>query len=156
VLLLTGTARYLFTPLALAVVFAMMASYLLSRTLVPTMMAYLLGKELHHYTDEHHKGRGLLHAVHSRFNSGFERLRYRYMGLLEFGLRHRVPVLAAFLGFSFLSMGLFELVGQDFFPNVDSGQMRLHARAPGGHSHRGDGSSFCGDRAGDPVGNPCE
>jgi multidrug efflux pump subunit AcrB len=132
VLLLTGTARYLFTPLALAVVFAMMASYLLSRTLVPTMMAYLLGKELHHYTDEHRTGRGLLYAVHSRFNSGFERLRYRYTGLLEFGLAHRVPVLAAFLGFSFLSMGLFELVGQDFFPNVDSGQMRLHARAPAG------------------------
>ena len=61
VLLLTGTARYLFTPLAMAVVFAMMASYLLSRTLVPTMMAYLLGKELHLYTDEHHgSGRGLL------------------------------------------------------------------------------------------------
>jgi multidrug efflux pump subunit AcrB len=73
-----------------------------------------------------------LYAVHSRFNNEFERLRYRYMGLLEFGLVHRVPVLAAFLGFSFLSMGLFELVGQDFFPNVDSGQMRLHARAPAG------------------------
>ena len=133
VLLLTGTARYLFTPLAMAVVFAMMASYLLSRTLVPTMMAYLLGKELHLYTDEHHSGgRGILHAVHQRFNNLFERLRYRYMGLLDFALRHRMPVLAAFLGFSILSLGLFELVGQDFFPNVDSGQMRLHARAPAG------------------------
>jgi multidrug efflux pump subunit AcrB len=133
VLLLTGTARYLFTPLAMAVVFAMMASYLLSRTLVPTMMAYLLGKELHLYTDEHHSsGRGLLNATHARFNNLFERLRYRYMGLLDFALRHRPPVLAAFLGFSILSMGLFEFVGQDFFPNVDSGQMRLHARAPAG------------------------
>src|SRR6187200_1120017 len=75
VLLLTGTARYLFTPLAMAVVFAMMASYLLSRTLVPTMMAYLLGKELHLYADEQHSsGRGILHALHSRFNSLFERL----------------------------------------------------------------------------------
>lgn len=133
VLLLTGTARYLFTPLAMAVVFAMMASYLLSRTLVPTMMAYLLGKELHLYTDEHHaSGRGILHALHSRFNNLFERLRYRYMGLLDFALSHRAPVLATFLGFSLVSMCLFELVGQDFFPNVDSGQMRLHARAPAG------------------------
>jgi multidrug efflux pump subunit AcrB len=133
VLLLTGTARYLFTPLAMAVVFAMMASYLLSRTLVPTMMAYLLGKELNRYADEHGSGgRGLLHALHSRFNRVFERLRYRYMGLLEYALRHPAPVLAAFLGFSLVSMGLFELVGQDFFPTVDSGQMRLHARAPAG------------------------
>lgn len=133
VLLLTGTARYLFTPLAMAVVFAMMASYLLSRTLVPTMMAYLLGKELHLYADEQHSsGHGILHAFHSRFNSLFERLRYRYMGLLDFALHHRAPVLTAFLGFSVLSMGLFMFIGQDFFPNVDSGQMRLQARGPAG------------------------
>ncbi len=133
VLLLTGTARYLFAPLAMAVVFAMLASYLLSRTLVPTMMAYLLGKELHRYTDEHHSsGRGILNAVHGGFNRVFERLRYFYSGLLDFALQHRVPVLAAFLGFSILSMGLLEFIGQDFFPNVDSGQMRLHARAPAG------------------------
>jgi multidrug efflux pump subunit AcrB len=133
VLLLTGTARYLFTPLAMAVVFAMAASYLLSRTLVPTMMAYLLGKERQHYADGHYSGgRGLLHRIHERFNNLFERLRYRYMGLLDYALNHRVPVLAAFLGFSMLSMALLEFVGQDFFPNVDSGQMRLHARAPAG------------------------
>ncbi len=133
VLLLTGTARYLFTPLAMAVVFAMMASYLLSRTLVPTMMAYLLGKELHLYEDERHSsGRGLLHRMHARFNSLFERLRFRYMGLLDFALSHRAPVLAGFLGFSLLSLGLLRLIGQDFFPNVDSGQMRLHARGPAG------------------------
>ncbi len=133
VLLLTGTARYLFTPLAMAVVFAMMASYLLSRTLVPTMMAYMLGKELRRYSgDEESSGRGLLHALHSRFNELFERLRYRYMGLLHFSLNHRVPVLIGFLGFSILSMGLFRFIGEDFFPNVDSGQMRLHARAPAG------------------------
>ena len=133
VLLLTGTARYLFTPLAMAVVFAMMASYLLSRTLVPTMMAYLLGKEIHFYTDHRQASRrGLLHAVHSRFNNLFEQIRYRYMGLLQFALRHRGPVLVAFLGFSILSMGLYQFIGQDFFPDVDSGQMRLHARAPAG------------------------
>jgi multidrug efflux pump subunit AcrB len=135
VLLLTGTARYLFTPLAMAVVFAMMASYLLSRTLVPTMMAYLLGKELHHFAEDGHAAppsRNPLRRIHAGFNSLFERLRYRYMGLLDFTLAHRAPVLAGFLGFSLLSLGLVELVGQDFFPNVDSGQMRLHARAPAG------------------------
>ncbi|MEO8661728.1 MAG: efflux RND transporter permease subunit, partial [Bryobacteraceae bacterium] len=133
VLLLTGTARYLFTPLAMAVVFAMMASYLLSRTLVPTMMAALLGKELDRYTGEHHvSGRGLLNAIHERFNRIFERSRYYYVGLLEFALHHRGPVFAAFLGFTVLSMGLFHFIGQDFFPNVDSGQMRLHARCPAG------------------------
>src|SRR6185369_2694800 len=76
VLLLTGTARYLFTPLAMAVVFAMLASYLLSRTLVPTMMAYLLGKEAHHHSDEadgsQKPRRSLLYFLHSRFNSAFE------------------------------------------------------------------------------------
>src|SRR5262249_13648965 len=119
VLLLTGTARYLFTPLAMAVVFAIMASYLLSRTLVPTMMAYLLGKELRRYTDGHHSsGSGLLHHIHERFNRIFERLRHYYMGLLDFALIHRGPVLGAFFGFSVLSMGLFALIGQDFFPNV--------------------------------------
>src|SRR3954451_9977781 len=136
VLLLTGTARHLFTPLAMAVVFAMMASYLLSRTLVPTMMADLLGKEAHHHTDEadgpRKPRRSLLYFLHSRFNTAFEWLRGRYMGLLEFSLRHRAIVLTGFLGFAVLSLGLLKLVGKDFFPNVDSGSMRLHARGPVG------------------------
>src|SRR4051794_6227869 len=87
VLLLTGTARFLFTPLAMAVVFAMLASYLLSRTLVPTMMAFLLGSELHLYQHgsegEPASGNGLLWSVHHRFNALFERLRFRYIGLLD-------------------------------------------------------------------------
>ena len=133
VLLLTGTSRYLFTPLAMAVVFAMLASYLLSRTLVPTMMAGLLGKELEHYiSGGHASGGGILGAVHERFNRFFERTRYYYEGLLEFALRRRAPVLAGFLAFSLLSLGLFHFIGEDFFPNVDSGQMRLHARCPPG------------------------
>src|SRR3954470_9075022 len=102
VLLLTGTGRHLFTPLAMAVVFAMMASYLLSRTLVPTMMAYLLGKEAHLHEDEIERDgrpRGLLHGLHHRFNQGFEWLRFRYMGLLDLSLRHRAIVLTGFLGF---------------------------------------------------------
>ncbi len=135
VLLLTGTARFLFTPLAMAVVFAMAASYLLSRTLVPTMMAYLLEKELHLYregSDGEPASGSLLWRAHHRFNNLFERLRFRYVGLLDWSLRHRGPVLTVFMTFSVASLGLAWLVGEDFFPNVDSGQMRLHARGPAG------------------------
>jgi multidrug efflux pump subunit AcrB len=136
VLLLTGTAKYLFTPLALAVVFALMASYLLSRTLVPTMMAALLGPELDLYQNPHaaspRRRVGLLWRIHHRFDNQFENLRFRYMGLLDWSLRHRGPFLLAFSIFCVLSLGLVALVGEDFFPNVDSGQMRLHARGPAG------------------------
>lgn len=136
VLLLTGTAKYLFTPLALAVVFALMASYLLSRTLVPTMMVFLLGAELDFYRTPHGarqiRRRNLLRRFHHHFDAGFERLRFRYMGLLDWSLRHRAPFLCAFSAFCVLSLGLVALVGEDFFPNVDSGQMRLHARGPAG------------------------
>ena len=133
VLLLTGTARFLFTPLAMAVVFAMLASYLLSRTLVPTMMAYLLQSEIEMYRDEEaHPGKGPFWAAHHLFNAAFERLRFRYMGLLNWSLKHRAPVLGAFMVLSIASLALMRLVGEDFFPNVDSGQMRLHARSPAG------------------------
>ena len=136
VLLLTGTARYLFTPLAMAVVFAMVASYLLSRTLVPTMMAYLLGKELHLYADGHHSaGRGRLHRIHGRFNYCFERLRYRYMGLLDFALSHRAPVLAAFLGFSMLSMGAVQSGRPGLFPECGFRPDASPRPRPGRHSH---------------------
>ena len=104
VLLLTGTARYLFTPLAMAVVFAMLASYLLSRTLVPTMVAYLLKPEVHLYQQGAHGetagGKGLFWRVHYVFNALFENLRFRYVGLLDWSLRHRGRVLTAFHGLS--------------------------------------------------------
>ncbi|HZT32146.1 MAG TPA: efflux RND transporter permease subunit [Bryobacteraceae bacterium] len=136
VLLLTGTARHLFTPLAMAVVFAMLASYLLSRTLVPTLVAYLLQSEVHLYQQGTHGetagGKGIFWRLHYVFNALFERLRFRYMGLLDWSLRHRGRVLVAFTAFSVASVGLVRLIGQDFFPNVDSNQMRLHARAPAG------------------------
>jgi multidrug efflux pump subunit AcrB len=136
VLLLTGTARYLFTPLAIAVVFAMLASYLLSRTLVPTMMAYLLDKELAMYQQNEdgspEGGKGFIWRAHHLFNHLFDKLRYRYMGLLAWSLNHRAPVLTAFMGFSVVSLGLLILIGQDFFPSVDAGQLRLHARGPAG------------------------
>ena len=136
VLLLTGTARYLFTPLAMAVVFAMLASYLLSRTLVPTMVAYLLKAEAgvyrHGTEDNASASNDIFWRVHHRFNLAFEALRYRYVGLLDWCLRRRAPVLISFMAFTTLSLGLVWLVGEDFFPNVDAGQIRLHARAPAG------------------------
>jgi multidrug efflux pump subunit AcrB len=132
VLLLTGTARYLFTPLAMAVVFAMMASYLLSRTLVPTMVHRLLRSEIAVYHGGGHGGKGILWSLHRGMNDLFERLRYRYVGLLDFSLRHRAPVLLVFLIVSLGSLGLVQLIGRDFFPDVDAGTLRLHARtAPG-------------------------
>jgi multidrug efflux pump subunit AcrB len=133
VLLLTGTARYLFTPLAMSVVFAMLASYLLSRTLVPTMMVAMLESEIEFYQRGHGARRGgLLGTAHHLFNTGFEKLRFRYMGLLDWSLRHRGRVLTAFMGFSIASLSLAFLIGEDFFPKVDAGQMRLHARGPAG------------------------
>jgi multidrug efflux pump subunit AcrB len=136
VLLLTGTARYLFTPLAMAVVFAMLASYLLSRTLVPTMVAFLLRSEVDIYRLGAERSsvaaRGIIWRVHHLFNHAFEALRYRYVGLLDWSLRRRGLVLSSFLIFAVASLSLVRLVGEDFFPNVDAGQIRLHARAPAG------------------------
>ncbi|HTD45003.1 MAG TPA: efflux RND transporter permease subunit, partial [Bryobacteraceae bacterium] len=136
VLLLTGTAKFLFTPLAMAVVFAMLASYLLSRTLVPTMAHFLLKSEVEMYQlgidGEAKHGRGPFWRLHYWFDGLFERLRFRYVGLLDWSLRRRGLVLTAFIAFSLASAGLTWLIGKDFFPNVDSGQMRLEARAPAG------------------------
>lgn len=135
VVFLTGTARYLFTPLALAVVFAMMASYLFSRTLVPTLARYLLPKEadqyLHEESGESTRG-GIIWNVHSRFQRQFERLRQSYMHSLAWALNHRPTLVAGFLLFTTCSMGLLHFIGEDFFPTVDAGLMRLHVRAPAG------------------------
>ncbi len=136
VLLLTGAAKYLFTPLALAVVFAMLASYLLSRTLIPTMVHYLLKPELRLYLlgeeGEAAGGTGVIWRVHHLFNVRFERMRIAYSGLLDWALAHRALVLIIFGVFVAGSLCLVPFVGQDFFPTVDSGQLRLHARAPVG------------------------
>ncbi len=138
VLLLTGAAKYLFTPLALAVVFAMLASYMLSRTLIPTMVHYLLKVEVDMYRRGEHgeggtaEGHPLIWRIHFAFNRQFERLRAAYTGLLDWTLDHRAMVLTGFMAFALGSLGLIFLVGRDFFPTVDSGQIRLHARAPAG------------------------
>jgi multidrug efflux pump subunit AcrB len=132
VLLLTGTAQYLFTPLAMGVVFAMIASYLLSRTLVPTMVYHLLRSEVAAHQASGHRGSGILWSFHRRMNDLFERLRYRYMGLLDWSLDHRMPMLLGFVLVALGSLWLVRMVGRDFFPDVDAGTLRLHARLPPG------------------------
>ncbi len=134
VLLLTGAARYLFTPLAMAVVFAMLASYLLSRTLVPAMVHYLLASEVHVYQqgEEQAHAHGWIWRVHYAFNRQFERLRHGYRGALAWSLDHRGLASILFGVFVIGSLCLTWVVGEDFFPYVDSGQMRLHVRTPQG------------------------
>jgi multidrug efflux pump subunit AcrB len=136
VVLLTGAAKFLFTPLAEAVAFAMMASYFLSRTLVPTMMHFLLPSELHLYQDEtaskKEEETNWVWRIHQRFDHQFEKMRHKYKGVLEWCLLNPALTLIMFGGFVLLSLPLIFVIGQDFFPYVDSGQMRLHVLPPEG------------------------
>jgi len=130
---LTGVARYLFVPLAEAVVFAMLASYLLSRTLVPTMAKYLLRGHEHEAGHLPPPSRNPFVQMQIRFEEGFEKFRDRYHELLEGCLHHRRTFLWAFfiacIGSFFL---LVPWLGRDFFPKVDAGQFKLHIRARAG------------------------
>jgi len=127
VVLLSGVARFLFTPLALSVVYAMLTSYLLSRTLVPTMASYLL-PEQHQEPDPNTRIGRFLHGFEARF----ERVRALYASALESFVTHRAIGLTA-VGLMILgTLPLLLIVGQDFFPTVDAGMMRLHVRAPTG------------------------
>jgi multidrug efflux pump subunit AcrB len=130
--LLSGVARFLFVPLGEAVVFAMLASYMLSRTVVPTMAKFLLRG--HEHDAEHTKpSRNPLVRMQVRFEQAFERLRDRYHGLLERFLHHRRAFVIAFYAACFGSLALIvPWLGQDFFPTVDSGSFNLHLRAPTG------------------------
>jgi multidrug efflux pump subunit AcrB len=130
VVFLDGPAKYLFTPLGLSVVFAMLASYLLSRTLTPVTIGLLLKGERHH-TDAD-AARGIFSRISAAFERGFERLRDGYSKLLTMLLQRRfiVPVAAVLI----LGLGavMVEFVGRDFFPLIDGGQIQLHVRAPAG------------------------
>src|SRR3974390_790647 len=128
--LLSGVARYLFIPLAEAVIFAMLASYMWSRTIVPTMAMYLLSAE-DEYKAEEHKGEkmGFFRRYQQAFERAFERLRERYHAALAVALQHARLFAACFLAFCLLSSGLNFVLGRDFFPSVDAGQIRLHMRA---------------------------
>ncbi len=136
VVLLTGAAKFLFTPLAMAVAFAMMASYFLSRTLVPTMMHFLLETELKLYQDPEYakaeERRNFIWRIHSKFDRQFEKMREHYKDVLEWCLYHRGLTLVIFGVFLLCSLPLVFVIGQDFFPYVDSGQMRLHVNPPQG------------------------
>jgi len=136
VIFLSGAARYLFTPLALAVVLAIMASYILSRTLVPTMVKFLLRGEADRYRNEsgemEQAGHGWFGAIHHGFQTRFERMRNAYRRLLGSALAHRKLVAACFGLIVAACAALLPFIGTDFFPQVDAGQIRLHVRAPAG------------------------
>src|SRR4029453_735363 len=130
VVFLDGPAKSLFTPLGLAVVFAMLASYGLSRTLTPIVIGLLLKSE--------HRGaaggspRSLLRKFQVGFDRGFERMRQGYVALLTYLLHHRVIVPAAAVLILGLGATMLVYVGRDFFPLIDGGQIQLHVRAPAG------------------------
>lgn len=125
---LTGIAHFLFVPLAEAVVFAMLASYFFSRTLVPTMAMYLLRG---HDGEHGRQGDAFARVGHS-FENGIQRLRERYRDALAACLHHRVVFVSGFLGFCLLSLAFVPVLGRDFFPQVDAGQFRIHVRARAG------------------------
>jgi multidrug efflux pump subunit AcrB len=153
VVFLSGAARSLFVPLAMAVVFAMLASYLLTRTLVPTLVRYLLRGEVKRYQHEAAEAReggaktdpavpveptpgeakeDVIWRTSQRFERKFNQLRDRYQGVLAWAMAHRIPVVIGFALFCAGSFALFPLLGENFFPAVDSGEFRLHVRAPSG------------------------
>jgi multidrug efflux pump subunit AcrB len=129
VVLLTGVARFLFTPLALAVVFAMLTSYLLSRTLVPTMARYLLADT---HGENVGSGSGLWSKLVRAFETRFDRIRDIYRDALGKFVARRAFSLSCVAAIILVSIGLMFAVGEDFFPVVDAGMMRLHVRAPTG------------------------
>jgi multidrug efflux pump subunit AcrB len=151
VMFLTGAAKSLFTPMAMAVVFAMLPSYLLSRTLVPTMIRFLLPKEVELYQSkgaQEASGKGeheqptatasaaprgdIIWRIGERFNRLFDKLHAAYGRRLDWALAHRLVVCAVFIFFCAVSFALFPFLGRDFFPSVDAGQFSLHVRAPTG------------------------
>ena len=136
VVFISGAARSLFTPLGMSVVFAMMTSYFLSRTLVPTMVQHLLAPEVGLYAGDASaagKKRDVFWRAHERFNVLFEQVRRAYGGYLDWALGRRRLVAVGFGVFVVASIAaLFPHLGRDFFPSVDAGQIRFHVRAAPG------------------------
>ncbi|HXI75607.1 MAG TPA: efflux RND transporter permease subunit, partial [Steroidobacteraceae bacterium] len=140
VFLLQGTAKYLFSPLSLSVIGALLASLALSFTLVPVLFNHLMRRSVHAYeTETHHRAVGRHRApgnvfmrIQAAFERGFERFREGYRNALAWTLSQARATVAAFAILMAASALLFPLLGRDFFPQVDAGQMRLHVRAPPG------------------------
>jgi multidrug efflux pump subunit AcrB len=135
VFLLSGVAKYLFSPLSLAVLLSLLASFVLSFTVVPVMFDFLMRS--HHPGHEHGcapsvVGRNPFIWAHHTFNSGFNRLRDSYRNALSWAVGAPWLTAAFFVLLIVPSLGLFPILGRDFFPSVDAGQMRLHVRAPAG------------------------
>jgi CzcA family heavy metal efflux pump len=129
---LGGVGGFLFAPLAMAVVFAMLASYFLSRTLVPTMFLYLIAPEARARQSLGEKRRSFLGRIADHFEASFHKLTDVYQGSLDWVLEHRKTAIAGFLVFAIGSLSLYPFIGRDFFPTVDAGQFRFHVRcAPG-------------------------
>jgi multidrug efflux pump subunit AcrB len=155
---LGGVAGYLFRPLAEAFVFALIASYLLTYTLVPTLANFLLrhqsapsgvdadGAPVHQPA---RRSRNPLERFQQGFERGFEAVRMQYRGLLQLGLDNRVKLIAGFMGFTLLSFALAPYLGQDFFPSVDGGQIKLHLRAQTGT--RIEETTKLADRVGEAI-----
>jgi multidrug efflux pump subunit AcrB len=139
VFLLQGTAKYLFSPLSLSVIVSLLASLVLSFTFVPVLFKYLMRSQM-----KKHGSRGGAHdamrrgfrnpflAIHFAFESGFNRFRKSYRGILAWSVNHPLPTAVFFFALILVSCLLFPRLGMDFFPQVDAGQMRLHVRAPAG------------------------
>jgi CzcA family heavy metal efflux pump len=128
--LLAGVSRYLFVPMAEAVVFAMLTSYVLSRTLIPTLAKYWLRT---HADEQIAKANpNAWQRFQGRFEARFEAFRDRYHGMLGKALAHGRPFIFIFLGVVAVSMLIYPLLGRNFFPDVDSGQIKLHVRVPTG------------------------
>jgi multidrug efflux pump subunit AcrB len=140
VFLLQGTAKYLFSPLSLSVIGALLASLALSFTMVPVLFDMLMRRsvnsfnaEAHHRpVGEHAPSKNALVRFQARFERGFEEFRERYRNALAWTLSQPVMTVAAFVTLMVMSICLFPQLGRDFFPQVDAGQMRLHVRAPAG------------------------
>ncbi len=132
---LSGVAKYLFGPLAEAVIFAMIASYILSRTLVPTLAMYWMkghGAAAHHTAKKRFAFFGWFSGFHAGFNQRFEKFREGYRDLLSLGLRNAGKMVVIVLGFAAASTVLFPFLGQNFFPSVDTGQFDMHVRTRAG------------------------
>src|SRR4029453_11463412 len=125
---LEGVSRFLFVPMALAVMFAMICSFLLSRTLVPTMANYLLKPHVDHGDAGKPASRNPLVNFQRGFEARFERFRAAYRDLLERALASRGIFITGFMAFVLASFLLVPFLGQNFFPSVDSGQILMHAR----------------------------
>jgi multidrug efflux pump subunit AcrB len=131
---LSGVGGFLFSPLAMAVVFAMLTSYVLSRTLVPTLLRSLMPAEQRAHQAEAggRTRRSIFGRISQAFEAGFRRFADAYQGMLDWALEYRRIAMIAFLAFAAASLCLYPFIGRDFFPTVDAGQLRFHVRAPAG------------------------